>query len=384
MIKWIIFNRYLRSNLMKIAKIIISEQPIPYHKNGSWTQRIEYFLSSNYNVIDYFICSKSEKSLATKTVFFKVNQFNSRLISKFFPKLRFKNFTKEILQLSKKYDKLILCVIDNVKLKNEIDDFIVKERLKDKITFLFYQCGFSYSLTENEHQKFHRNIDNVILLTQSSYQYDRSRYLEYIPEVTILHNPIDKNKYHSVSPVEQLKLQSKYNINGKVVYLWLSHDREKKGLQIVLNSWKEFYLTHPNSVLLVVGATRKNKIEGVQFFGAIPNDEVPIFYKLAHVFVFSPLWKEGFGLSLAQAICSGCFSIAANSGGVSEFFDEDSGILIETPNEVVSWVNAMQFAHQKINSGWNNPNSGKLILDYNNWSEQFAQVFLKWEKLLND
>ena len=369
---------------MKIAKIIISEQPIPYHNNGSWSQRIEFFLSSNYNMIDYYICSETDKTLPTKTVFFKVKQFRSRIIEKFFPKSRFKNFTKQILQLSKKYDKLIICVIDNIKLKNEIDDFIVKEQLKDKITFLFYQCGFSYSLTEHEQKRFHKNIDNIILLTQSSYDYDKERYLEYVPEVTVLHNPIDKNKFYPVSPIEQSELQEKFKVKGKVVYLWLSHDREKKGLHIVLNSWKEFYATHPNSVLLVVGATRKNQIDGVRFFGTIPSDEVSEFYKLANIFLFSPLWKEGFGLSLAQAMCCGCFSIAANNGGVSDFFDANSGILIDTPNEVSSWVKAMQIAHEKINSKWNNPDSGKSILDYNSWSDQFAQIFLKWENRLNN
>ena len=368
---------------MKIANVIITEQSVPYTGNGSWTQRIEYFLTSKENNINYFICGKTTKELNTITQFFRVSQYKSRLIQKFFPKYRYKNYINKLHQLSKEHDHLIVCVIDNVKLKIAVSDCIDKLNLKNKITLLFYSCGYSYFLNSEQHRLYLKNCDEIIYLTQNAYHFNKDNYHEFTPEVTVLGNPIDKTIFDKITKPEKEFLLEKHNLKGKIVYLWLAHDREKKGLSIILNAWKAWKQNKTDVVLLVVGANRNEKINGVQFLGKVNKNQVAEYYKLSHIYLFSTLCKEGFGLSLAQAICCGCYAIAANNGGVSDFFTKQDGILIYSPNIVSSWVLSMEEAYSKIHSGWENMETGNQILNYQQWSSQFAHIFQKWGGRIN-
>ena len=367
---------------MKTAKIIITEQPIPFTANGSWNQRIEYFLQSKHNNIDYFICGETNQDFSTKTTFFKVKQYKNKFLEKLYPKYRYKEYTNQLHKLSNKYDNLIICVIDNLKLQNQVSEFINQQPTKNNYKLLFYNCGFSYFLNNNEHQNFIKNIDEIIFLTQSAYQFNKNNYLEFTPEVTVLNNPINKHEFFPMDKLDKEILLKKHHLQNKIVYLWLSHDRKKKGLDIVLNAWNDFYNENKNVVLLVVGAMRNIKISGVRFIGKVENSHVKEYYNLSHIYLFPTLWQEGFGLSLAQAICCGCFCIAANNGGVSDFFNSENGILISDPNIVSSWAESFELSRQKIQSGYENTTAGVQIIDYDKWSEKFAQIFDKWNNRL--
>ena len=57
-----------------------------------------------------------------------------------------------------------------------------------------------------------------------------------------------------ISSIEKLKLKEKLNVTGKTVFIWCSQDRPKKGLNLILDAWREVYATNQEIVLLVVGS----------------------------------------------------------------------------------------------------------------------------------
>lgn len=365
---------------MNTAKVIISEHPIPYPKNGSWSQRMEYFLESDYNCIDYYICGKTNGTLKSKTTFYRVNQYKSKFISKFFKGYRYKEYTKSIRDLLLKHDHLIICVVDNVKLKIAINSYLEKNNALNKVTLIFYNCGYSYYLDDTTNATFLKNCSEMIFLTENAYLYNKQKYIEFTPEVTIINNPVNKQKFFSIPKLEKESLLKENQLQDKIVYLWLSHDREKKGLNIVLNAWKDWNKSPNEAQLLVVGAKRSEKINGVQFIGQVPSDLVDKYYKMAHVYLFPTLCKEGFGLSLAQAMCCGCFSIAANNGGVSDFFNSENGILIDSPNIVANWVKSFNESFELMNQNYQVQSFENQILSNDEWCLKFAKVFDKWEQ----
>ena len=206
---------------MKIANVIISEQSLPSSKNGSWTQRLEYFLKSSKNNIDYVVCGESNNNdvLQSSSKFYYSKNRNSRIINKFFPNKRYSDFLLNIEKILKENNHIIICVVDNVKLLNAISKFVGYKLLKNNVTLLFYNCGYSYFLEQKEHDQFCQNLDEIIFLTKSAYLYNKKIYKEFTPEVSIINNPINKEIIYSVKKDNyEDEISEKYNLKDKTVF----------------------------------------------------------------------------------------------------------------------------------------------------------------------
>jgi len=65
----------------------------------------------------------------------------------------------------------------------------------------------------------------------------------------------------------------------------------------------------------------------VRFWGM--QDDVASFMKKAGFFLFTPIWEEGFGISVVEAMASGLICICARSGALSEILlDSETGFLV--------------------------------------------------------
>lgn len=363
--------------MSKTVNILLSEHGLPDIKNGSWTQRIKYFLESTHNVFDYVICgptASKQKINTVETIYCKV--INNRFVLKLFPNIKYHHFMKPLNDLISKHDNVLICVMDNIRLNNELSAFLEQNNLESKVNIIFYNCGFSYFLENREHINFCKHIDEIIFLTKSAYNYNKEKYSEFVPKASILNNPVDKNQFAIISKAAKAKLLEEHKLQDKTVFLWLSHNRPKKGLKIILNAWSIWSKNRTDVELLVVGVDANETLEKVRFLGRIPSNEVHVFYKLADVYLFPTLWKEGFGLSLAQAISSGCYCIAAENGGVKDYMSVNDGQLIENPNFINDWVSAMETAYLAINNGWENKNAGSQILSIEQWSQKYSEILV--------
>jgi glycosyltransferase involved in cell wall biosynthesis len=71
----------------------------------------------------------------------------------------------------------------------------------------------------------------------------------------------------------------------------------------------------------------------VSFLGLIPHSELPDYYYNTDVFVFPPVWNEGFGLPPVEAMAAGVPVVASKAGATVEtVLDGETGILVEKSN----------------------------------------------------
>lgn len=113
---------------------------------------------------------------------------------------------------------------------------------------------------------------------------------------------------------------------------------EEKGVQVILHNLANV----PASVdyrLLIVGEgpyreelenlARNLKIDQkVQFLGV--RKDVPMLLKEADVFLHMPVWEEGFGIAVVEAMASGIIPVCAKAGGIPEIIsDGEDGFLVE-------------------------------------------------------
>ncbi|MCC6759755.1 MAG: glycosyltransferase family 4 protein [Chitinophagaceae bacterium] len=371
---------------MKIARVIVTDTPVPGKNTASWPKLITRLLEDNICHIDAVICPPSEDALTTHHKVYYCKQQPNRVLNKLKIQYRYRHYYRAIDDLLNEYDYLILCIVDSTRVKNEIELHLQRKELTSRVRMMFYFHGYSYFFTKPIWEKFIHGIHHFVFLTRVAYEYHLAHSFALPFSISVLHNPINKQLFKAPSALEKASLKKRLGWAAeKKHFVWLSHNRPKKGFDIVLNAWVTWMSSRSSQdvVLHVIGVTGPNTISSVDFVGLINNNEVPAYLQAADIGIFSSLVLEGFPLSLMEMMCCGCFMIASQAGGVKEFFkDGVHGIAIHYPNEVNEWMKAFDRALHQLPS-WQITAPKIDFLDFETWSHEFELVFKQVESSFN-
>ncbi len=323
----------------KVKVILVSTLPLPYSKIGSWTNMYDYYLRSNHEV-DIIICPKPTES------YDDIQYVNSDLsliqkVKKKFLKINNKKFLLDkLVELVEPNTRYVLQFIDEIGTLSFIADKLNARFGKHTFYYQFFYHGYAPILGNFQSRKFFSLVDEVILLTHLSYLEYKKFYTVLPCKFSILHNGVSIEKFYSLPQNQKESLRAKNNVSiDKKIFLWLSQDRPKKGLDFIVGIWNSIDKDLlANAELWIVGTNREIKGENIVCKGRIPNHLLPEVYQMTDVYLFPSLWHEGFGLSLVEALHCGCYPVVANNGGIPEVVQNGKfGVLIENPNYSEEW-----------------------------------------------
>jgi len=98
-------------------------------------------------------------------------------------------------------------------------------------------------------------------------------------------------------------------IPGRVAFL--GRDDARKGLPTLLEAWPAVRAAIPDATLSVLGASREQRIDGVEFHGWVGDDTKQVELGFASVFCAPNLGGESFGIIVAEAMASACAIVAS-------------------------------------------------------------------------
>ena len=322
--------------------ILISQFALPYSKIGSWTTLYSNYIENYPHLLDYVICPQPEKLFKSIQYKFVRQNLRFKINSKFFGK-SYADYLDPLHEIIKSDQKYIVQIVDNQGIVKPLNDYLIKRGVRKNAYIQYFHHGFSPLYTNQMAGPFFGAIDEMILLTRDSYKFYREYYTALPGRFSILHNGIDNRKFHIVAPATKMAIRDEIGITSKTVFMWCAKDRPKKGLDILLDAWKRVYSQDKNIELLVVGTNRKIDSDGVKVIGTVPNAELPRYYQASDVYLFPTLCKEGFGMTLIEALHCGNYCIASANGGVPEVLQYGKlGKLIDNPNFVGEWVDAIE------------------------------------------
>ena len=327
--------------------VLLSQFELPYHKIGSWTTMYNYYLKTGHR-IDYLICPEPKEKINS----LEYSIVKASLLDKSKQKVLNKRYLAPLNALEaiiEKDEKYIIQVVDNFGIVNHLNKLLGEKYLRSNFYIQFFYHGYPPFYNNVKGRPFFESIDEMVLLTADSYQRYKEFYTNLPCRFSIQHNGIDRNKFKPIYGEEKAALKSDLEVDGKIVFLWCSQDRPKKGLDLILDVWKRIYKGNDNLILWIVGAKRDIEIEGVRFIGIVPHDKIHEYYQATSIYLFPSLNKEGFGLSLAEALACGNYCIASNNGGIPEVLNYgEYGVLVNRPNFIEDWVEAIQDALKNI------------------------------------
>ena len=326
-----------------VETIFISEHPMPFNSIGSWTVMYSKLLK-NKNPFDYIICPEPDIKMETKYSILENQTTLNKINNKLFGSDRFSNYFDALKKIVDNSDKkYVLHIVDNAGLVIPLNNFIKTHFDRRNFYIQYSYHGFDTIYNKTKGTSFFSCIDEMFFLTDISYKVFLNYYNEFTPKVRILHNGVNSNQFKLLDNKLKENIKKEHDLENKIIFMWCSQDRPKKGLDFILEVWKDVYSKYKDRVvLLIIGTNRKINLPGVMNVGRVSNDLLPKYYQISDVYLFPSLWKEGFGIVLAEALKCGCYCIASKQGGIPEVLQYGKlGLLIERPNIIDNWIGAI-------------------------------------------
>jgi glycosyltransferase involved in cell wall biosynthesis len=225
-----------------------------------------------------------------------------------------------------------------------------------------------------------KRYDAIVLVDPSQEPY----FLEYgIPQdkLTIIRNGVD---------TERFKPRESDEVGDKTVeFVYVGRLSYDKGVNILLESFKDYHRENPKSRLTLVGdGMLKFQIDdfnengSIRWLGSIPHEKLPQVLQNSDVFVI-PQNIGGLGLSVLEAMSCGLPVITTAIGETTKLLSSNEGVLVEPMNKAAV-VDAM---HQLADDNQLRKSMGeqcrnKILRDYS-WLTQIHRLEEVYKRVLS-
>ena len=352
--------------------------PVPAVKGGAVQNLIEHIISQNdrYNKINLTIISPMDEKAKEVANKYKNTEFCWIKIPKIIlimdlcaynlVKLCAKNVTA--ISFRNNFKTFYYAVKTGLFLKkNEFDKVVVENNVRNFWAFKLFGNKKKYD------GKYYYHLHNVLrstlgckdivkkckkIINVSKFVSDeltkKNGVLEDLEQSKkeVLLNCIDTNVFSKkVDEKEVERLRKKLGIReSDKILLFAGRLSEEKGIKETTKAFKN--IKNNNLKLVIVGADfydmktsspfedeLRKLVEDVKdrvvFTGYVKYEKMPIVYHIADIVVLPSMWDEPAGLTMLEAMACGKSVISTYSGGIPEYTDEKSSILLKRENLIV-------------------------------------------------
>lgn len=347
-----------------IAIISAGVLPLPAVRGGAVESLIDFILNENevenkVKITVFSIYNEDAEKLAKKYMFssFEYIRINKRIekliliINKILNKL-----LKKKLNLNNLYIKKVCKIING----NDYDHIIIENR-PDYVPFLSKLTKTKVSLhIHNDYLNEDLKKGRVILddcfkvITVSKYISNRLLTLgdKYNNKAFVLKNCTDTNRFNKENYSNfRRSFRERNNIcKNDIVIMFSGRIHPTKGIKELMIAFKN--ISYTNCKLLVVGSSWygnnektafMNEIEELSndikekiiFTGFVPFSDMPMIHSVADIAVVPSIWEEPAGLVVIEAMSSGLPLLVTDAGGIPEYVDKESVIMIKRDTSLV-------------------------------------------------
>lgn len=184
-------------------------------------------------------------------------------------------------------------------------------------------------------KKWVRKLDGKIAVSEPAMEY----VSKYFPgDYTIIPNGVDSKHFSpDVPPIKEFS-------DGKLNILFVGRLEKRKGLDYLLEAYKQIKPEFPNSRLIVVGPGKRlgkkyerrvmrDRLKDVVVIGYAAYRDLPRYYQTADIVCCPATGRESFGIVLLEAMAVGKPIVASNIQGYNSVVTHGAeGLLVPPKN----------------------------------------------------
>jgi glycosyltransferase involved in cell wall biosynthesis len=236
-----------------------------------------------------------------------------------------------------------------------------------------------------------READKVIAISNATKNYVL-RLGAKPGQIQVIHNGVDLQRFKPL-PTVKAQMRQKLGIpqDAKVV-LTVRRLVYKNGIDTLIDTARLAVRKDPKIVFLVVGKgpdmnnvqqqIRQLGLEGnFKLAGFVSDEELPVYYNAADVFVLPSKSGEGLPLVAQEAMACGLPVVATNVGGISEILVKNYGELVPANNPDALAEAVVDFA-ENDNFKQGNGELRAIVEERYGWERNVAQLIKIYEELI--
>jgi phosphatidylinositol alpha-mannosyltransferase len=203
--------------------------------------------------------------------------------------------------------------------------------------------NFAKPLTIRFLRKWFKKLDGKVAVSEPAMEF-ANKHLN--GHYDIIPNGIDIEHFSpDVPPIDKF-------CDGKFNILFVGRLEKRKGVNYLLKAYQRAKQEIPDSRLIIVGPgtrlrhkyeryVRRQGLKDVVFTGHVSYDELPRYYKTAHIFCAPATGSESFGIILLEAMAIGRPVVASNIDGYARLVTPGAEGLLVPPRDEKALAQAL-------------------------------------------
>jgi glycosyltransferase involved in cell wall biosynthesis len=173
--------------------------------------------------------------------------------------------------------------------------------------------------------KLLRHIQKIITVSEFSKETILTRFPAAKGKVEVIYNGVRADHFYPRSDEEIEHLRGQFSLKKPFILIVGSLD-PRKNIHGLIKAWHKLPAFYQDEMELVItGGTNKrlafklgkNKYKNIRFTGYVNDEQLPVLYSAAKLFVYPSLF-EGFGLPVLEAMACGTPVITSNNTSLKE------------------------------------------------------------------
>ena len=204
-------------------------------------------------------------------------------------------------------------------------------------------------------------------------------------KIKVISGGVDTQRFTLVSDKEAIKKRLALPKN-KIILLTIRRLTPRMGLENLIEAMS-YVVQQRKDVLLVIGGTgflqerleclvdRYSLRENVQFRGFIPEEQLPLYYQAADVFLLPTMALEGFGIIILEALACGTPVLGTPVGAISEVLSRlDQSLLFKDTKPISMAEGTLDFLSSPYREKYPPRWFGEYVKDNYSWEKITSQI----------